>query len=114
VHRPRAAALSALNCLFVHHLAARPESLGVIAWLLHCCCSLAGCAKGMAGARPHLIVSMSAQAHKGCMVEILKNYVPVLMSYHLTTFASVMQDLWWWEGSRVSRQPVLVLLLMLL
>jgi hypothetical protein len=46
---------------FVHHLAARPESLGVIAWLLHCS-SLAVCAKGMAGARPRLIVAMDAQA----------------------------------------------------
>jgi hypothetical protein len=41
VQRPT---LSALNCLFVHHLAAQPESLGVIAWLLHCC-SLAFCAE---------------------------------------------------------------------
>jgi hypothetical protein len=46
---------------FVHHLAARPESLGVIAWLLHCC-SLAFCAEGMAAARPRLIVAMDAQA----------------------------------------------------
>jgi hypothetical protein len=61
MHRLRAAAISALNCLFVHHLAARPESLGVVAWLLHCC-SLAFCAQGMAGARPHLIVAMDAQA----------------------------------------------------
>ncbi len=53
VHRPRAT-LSALNCLFVHHLAARPESLGVIAWLLRCCCFLAACAKDMAAARPCL------------------------------------------------------------
>jgi hypothetical protein len=45
---------------FVHHLAARPESLGVVAWLLHCC-SLAFCAQGMAGARPHLIVAMNAK-----------------------------------------------------
>jgi hypothetical protein len=29
---------------FVHHLAARPKSLGVIAWLLHCS-FLAACAK---------------------------------------------------------------------
>jgi hypothetical protein len=28
----------------VHHLAAQPESLGVIAWLLHCS-FLAACAK---------------------------------------------------------------------
>ena len=47
---------------FVHHLAARPKSLGVIAWLLHCCCSLAFCAKGMAAARPCLIVAMNTQA----------------------------------------------------
>jgi hypothetical protein len=47
--------------MFVHHLAARPESLGVIAWLLHCC-SLAFCAEGMAAARPRLIVAMDAQA----------------------------------------------------
>ncbi len=46
MHRLRAAAISALNCLFVHHLAAWPENLGVIAWLLHCC-SLAACAKDM-------------------------------------------------------------------
>jgi hypothetical protein len=44
VHRPRAAALSALNCFFVHHLAAQPESLGIIAWLLHCT-PLAVCAE---------------------------------------------------------------------
>jgi hypothetical protein len=61
MHRPRAATLSALNCLFVHHLAARPESLGIIAWLLHCS-SLAACAKDMAGARPRLVVAMSAEA----------------------------------------------------
>jgi hypothetical protein len=60
MHRPRAATLSALNCLFVHHLAARPKSLGIIAWLLHCS-SLAFCAKGMNGARPRLIVAMNAQ-----------------------------------------------------
>jgi hypothetical protein len=42
--RPRAA-LSALNC-FVHHLAAQPKSLGVIAWLPHCC-SLAAFVKDM-------------------------------------------------------------------
>jgi hypothetical protein len=29
--------------MFVHHLA-QPESLGIIAWLLHCC-SLAFCAE---------------------------------------------------------------------
>jgi hypothetical protein len=34
MHKPRAT-LSALNSLLVHHLAARPESLGVVAWLLH-------------------------------------------------------------------------------
>ncbi len=45
---------------FVHHLD-QPESLGVIAWLLHCS-SLAVCAKDMAAARPHLIVAMNAQA----------------------------------------------------
>jgi hypothetical protein len=60
MHRLRAAAISALNCLFVHHLA-QPESLDVIAWLLHCG-FLAVCAKGMAGARPRLIVAMDAQA----------------------------------------------------
>ncbi len=49
------------STVFVYHLVARPESLGVIAWLLHCCCSLAFCAQGMAGARPHLIVAMSTQ-----------------------------------------------------
>ncbi len=62
MHRPRAAALSALNCFFVHHLAAQPESLGVIAWLLHGCCSLAFCAQGMAAARHHLIVAIDAQS----------------------------------------------------
>ena len=50
-----------LTCLLVHHLAARPESLGDVAWLLHCG-FLAVCAKGMAGARPRLIVAMDAQA----------------------------------------------------
>jgi hypothetical protein len=45
------------STVFVYHLVARPESLGVIAWLLHCC-SLAFCAQGMAGARPCLIVAM--------------------------------------------------------
>jgi hypothetical protein len=45
---------------FVHHLAARPKSLGVIAWLLHCC-FLAACAKDMDVARPHLIVAMNAK-----------------------------------------------------
>jgi hypothetical protein len=60
VHRPRAAALSALNCLCVHHLAAQPKSLGVIAWLLHCS-SLAVCAKDMAASRLHLIVAMNTQ-----------------------------------------------------
>jgi hypothetical protein len=30
--------------MFVHHLAAQPKSLGIIAWLLHCC-SLAFCAE---------------------------------------------------------------------
>jgi hypothetical protein len=45
---------------FVHHLAARPESLGVVAWLLHCC-SLAFCAQGMAVSRPSLIVVMNTQ-----------------------------------------------------
>ena len=45
--------------MFVHHLA-QPESLGVIAWLLHCS-SLAACAEGMAGARPRLIVAMITQ-----------------------------------------------------
>jgi hypothetical protein len=30
--------------MFVHHLAAQPESLGIITWLLHCG-FLAGCAK---------------------------------------------------------------------
>jgi hypothetical protein len=35
--------------MFVHHLA-QPESLGIIAWLLHCC-SLAFCAQGMAGCK---------------------------------------------------------------
>jgi hypothetical protein len=43
--------------MFVHHLAARPKSLGVIAWLLHCG-FLAACAQGMAGARPRLFVAM--------------------------------------------------------
>jgi hypothetical protein len=52
-------ALSALNCLSVHYLAAQAEILGVIAWLLHCCCSLAACAKDMAGARTGLIVAMT-------------------------------------------------------
>jgi hypothetical protein len=42
VQCPRAS-LSALNGLLVHHLVP-PESLGIIAWLLHCC-SLAVCAK---------------------------------------------------------------------
>ncbi len=59
MHRLRAILLS-LNAR-VHHLAAWPESLGVIAWLLHCC-SLAFCAQGMAGARPRLIVAMSTWA----------------------------------------------------
>jgi hypothetical protein len=45
---------------FVHHLASQPESLGVIAWLLHCC-SLAFCAQGMAVSRPSLIVVMNTQ-----------------------------------------------------
>jgi hypothetical protein len=45
--------------MFVHHLA-QPESLGIIAWLLHCG-FLAACAKCMAGARPCLIVAMDAQ-----------------------------------------------------
>jgi hypothetical protein len=73
--------LSALNCLLVHHLAARPESLGDVAWLLHCC-SLDFCAQGMASARPRLIVAMSAQAcvmHAGarfaeCKSRWLKHY----------------------------------------
>jgi hypothetical protein len=47
--------------MFVHHLA-QPESLGIIAWLLHFCCFLAVCAKDMAAARPRLIVAMDAQA----------------------------------------------------
>jgi hypothetical protein len=38
VHSPR------VTLVFVHHLAAPPESLGIIAWLLHCG-SLAACAK---------------------------------------------------------------------
>jgi hypothetical protein len=59
VHRLRAT-LSALTCLFVHHLAARPESLGVIAWLLYCS-SLAACAKDMVVSRPHLMVAMNTQ-----------------------------------------------------
>jgi hypothetical protein len=46
---------------FVHNLA-RPERLGIIAWLLHCCCSLVVCAKDMAAARPCLIVAMNTQA----------------------------------------------------
>jgi hypothetical protein len=41
--------------MFVHYLAARPESLGVVAWLLHGC-SLAACAKTMVVSRPCLIV----------------------------------------------------------
>jgi hypothetical protein len=45
--------------MFVHHLA-QPESLGVIAWLLHFCCFLAVCAKDMAAARPRLIVAIDA------------------------------------------------------
>jgi hypothetical protein len=45
--------------MFVHHLA-WPESLGIIAWLLHCS-YLAVCAKNMAGARPRLIVAMNTQ-----------------------------------------------------
>jgi hypothetical protein len=57
----------------VHHLAARPESLGLIAWLLHCCCSLAACAENMAAARPRLIVAMSTQA---CVMHaVLKLFV---------------------------------------
>jgi hypothetical protein len=55
-----------LATVFVHHLA-QPESLGVIAWLLHCS-SLAACAKCMAAARPHLIVAMKAQAWFTCCV----------------------------------------------
>ena len=60
IHMPRAILLS-LN-VRVHHLAARPESLCVIAWLLHCCCSLAACPENMAAARTFLIVAMSTQA----------------------------------------------------
>jgi hypothetical protein len=45
--------------MFVHHLA-QPESLGIIAWLLHCS-FLAACAKDMDVARPHLIVAMNAK-----------------------------------------------------
>jgi len=43
-----------LSTVFVHHLAP-PESLGIIAWLLHCS-FLAACAKDMDVARPCLIV----------------------------------------------------------
>jgi hypothetical protein len=46
--------------MFVHHLAARPKSLGIIAWLLHCG-SLAACAKDMAASRTHLSVAMNAK-----------------------------------------------------
>jgi hypothetical protein len=53
---------SCSQLFIVHHLAAQAEILGVIAWLLHCCCSLAACAKDMAGARPCLIVAMNTQA----------------------------------------------------
>jgi hypothetical protein len=45
---------------FVHHLAAQPKILGIIAWLLHCS-SLAACAKDMAASRLHLIVAMNAK-----------------------------------------------------
>jgi hypothetical protein len=45
---------------FVHHLAAQPESLGILAWLLHCS-SLDFCAKDMAAARPCLVVAMKSQ-----------------------------------------------------
>jgi len=76
VHRPRAT-LSPLNCLFVHHLAAQPESFGIIAWLLHCFCSLAACAENMAAARPCLIVAMSTQTlcpNNMHQVHVLKLY----------------------------------------
>jgi hypothetical protein len=45
---------------FVHHLAARPESLGIITWLLHCC-SLAACAQTVVVRRPCLSVAMNAK-----------------------------------------------------
>jgi hypothetical protein len=45
---------------FVHN-PAQPESLGIIAWLLHCCCFLAACAEDMVVSRPSLIVAMSTQ-----------------------------------------------------
>jgi hypothetical protein len=57
----------------VHHLAAQPESLGVIAWLLHCS-FLAACAKDMDVARPRLIVAMNAQT--------AETYFIVFTKYH--------------------------------
>jgi hypothetical protein len=58
--------------MFVHHLA-QPESLGIIAWLLHCS-FLAACAKDMDVARPRLIVAMNAQT--------AETYFIVFTKYH--------------------------------
>jgi hypothetical protein len=60
--------------MFVHHLAARPKSLGVIAWLLHCS-SLAACAKDMAASSTCLIVAMNAQT--------LETYLSVFTKYQI-------------------------------
>ncbi len=59
---------------FVRHLAAQPESLGIITWLLHCC-SLAACAKDMAASSTCLIVAMNAQT--------LETYLSVFTKYQI-------------------------------
>jgi hypothetical protein len=109
VHKPRPS-LSALNCLFVHHLVSQPKSLGVIAWLLHCC-SLAFCAQGMAGCKalpdwshecPNFVpqkLCILAEQFAGCICVFKLPLifdappVPTLVSLCYLVFAVVLQHL---------------------
>jgi hypothetical protein len=86
-----------LSIIFVHHLAARPENLGVIAWLLHCCCSLAFCAKDMFSSRPchenpNFVPPLCPTAYLRVMHTCLHTYVHIqpVMSLQLITFGLVL------------------------
>jgi hypothetical protein len=57
------------------HNPAQPESLGIIAWLLHCC-SLAACAEDMVVSRPSLIVAMNAQTAETYFIVFTKYQIP--------------------------------------
>ncbi len=83
-------ALSALNCLFVHHLAAQPESLGIIAWLLHCG-FLAACAKEIVVSRPRLIVAMNTQTL--CLPFVPNNLPECLINMLAYAYAYTLSSL---------------------